>query len=168
MAAFRITNTTTITNEWNQYKFVANKTLNFLVCIVKSPFVRYFQPCYVTYSDTRLQVQTVKTMYACFCLLHKMATRSNIHGPYQNLFRSYVFNGPLDDKLKAYHSFFFQNSTCFPFEQTELDTSEVIGTHLVLNFVTTATVDTCYLKIYKGSTLYIIAVYIVVLSWIYI
>ena len=36
-----------------------------------------------------------------------MATRSNIHGPYQNLFRNYVFNGPLNDKLKAYHSFFF-------------------------------------------------------------
>ena len=28
------------------------------------------------------------------------------------------------------------NSTCFPFEQTKLDTSGVIGTHLVLNFVT--------------------------------
>ena len=87
-----------------------------------------------------------------------MATKSNQHGPYHNLFKNYVFNGLLNGQLKAYHSFFFTrmsikllfqlyahckhsrsrkniNSTCFPFERTKLDTSGATGTHLVLNFV---------------------------------
>ena len=94
----------TYEGQWQQYRYIANKTLNLLIRILRSPFVLCFNPKYVTFDDTRLQYQTLKTMHASYSLLKRMAVRMGMAESLWSIGFVYIRAGPVRDTSRAYYS----------------------------------------------------------------